>query len=316
MAKDENPPTLLLDVAKTLLEEIFMQEQKFDSLPIESDSAHVDTQTVKPLVQQTIDDTNVECLEPIQPDTISASSAVPSPQIETTPEKVLNSPVLNYSFNLEEYIDEDEISSLAISSKKDLSEETKNRLRGILLMLEKDIAYLVQDADSIQRVFLAIKDNLSSDLIKVLSPLSIIEDQALKVKKAQRNLSNHETLMAKKYSNKQEAKELAQMIDNMKNSSSRIETELNQLRARHAELEKELESVKAAIDCHESNLVQIPNAIKQKKQEMLTKVKEGKAIYNSLENILGSAKEDKQQIIEVDAIRLKVLKAIQDVLNL
>ena len=49
-------------------------------------------------------------------------------------------------------------------------------------MLEKDIADLVQDADSIQRVFLAIKDNLSPDIIKVLSPLSIIEDQAPKVK--------------------------------------------------------------------------------------------------------------------------------------
>ena len=51
-------------------------------------------------------------------------------------------------------------------------------------MLEKIIADLVQDADSMQRVFLAIKDNLSLDLIKVLTPLSIIEDQAPKVKKA------------------------------------------------------------------------------------------------------------------------------------
>ena len=59
-------------------------------------------------------------------------------------------------------------------------------------------------------------------------------------------------------------------------------------------LKKELESVKATIEHHESNLTQIPNAIKQKKQEMLTKVKEGKAIRNSLESILGSAEEDKQ----------------------
>ena len=50
-------------------------------------------------------------------------------------------------------------------------------------MLEKDIADLAQDVDSMQRVFLAIKNNLSPDLIKVLSPLSIIEDQAPKVKR-------------------------------------------------------------------------------------------------------------------------------------
>jgi len=43
---------------------------------------------------------------------------------------------------------------------------------------------------------------------------------------------------------------------------------------------------------------------------MLTKVKEGKAIHSNLKNILGLAEGDKQQIIEVDAIRLKALKAI------
>ena len=132
---------------------------------------------------------------------------------------------------------------------------------------------------------------MSPNLIKALTPLSIIEDQVLKVRKAQRNLSDREALMTKKYSNKQEARELAQLIDSVKNSSSRIKPELNQLRARRAELERELESVKATINCHESNLVQIPNAIKQKKQEMLTKVK---AICSSLENILGSAEGDKQ----------------------
>ena len=93
----------------------------------------------------------------------------------------------------------------------------------------------------------------------------------------------------------------------MKNSSSKIEPELNQLRVRRAELEKEPKSVKATIKCHESNLIQIPNAIKQKKQEMLTNVKEGKAIRNSLESIPRLAEEDKQQIAEVDAIRLKAL---------
>ena len=43
---------------------------------------------------------------------------------------------------------------------------------------------------------------------------------------------------------------------------------------------------------------------------MLTKVKEGKTIRNSLESIPRSVKEDKQQIAEVDVIQLEVLKAI------
>ena len=49
---------------------------------------------------------------------------------------------------------------------------------------------------------------------------------------------------------------------------------------------------------------------------MLTKVKEGKAIRSSLESILESAEEDKQQIVEVDAIRLKAVRAIHDALYL
>ena len=49
---------------------------------------------------------------------------------------------------------------------------------------------------------------------------------------------------------------------------------------------------------------------------MLTKVKEGKAIRSSLENIPSSAEGDKQQIAKVDAIWLKALKAIWDALNL
>ena len=182
-------------------------------------------------------------------------------------------------------------------------------------MLQKNIADLVQDTDPMHRVFLAIKGNPSLALSRVLSPLSIFEDQVLKVKQAQRNLFDHETLLAKGNSNRQEAKELTQLIDHLKNSSLSIGPELSQLEALHAELEKELENLKVAIDCHLSTLAQIPNAIQQKKQELLAKVREGRAIRSSLESITGSAEEDKQQIAEVDAIRLEVLKAIQDILD-
>ena len=67
-------------------------------------------------------------------------------------------------------------------------------------MLERNIADLVQDADLMRRIFLAIKDDLPPNLIEALIPLSNIEDQAPKVKKAQRNLTDREALMAKKNS--------------------------------------------------------------------------------------------------------------------
>ena len=69
-------------------------------------------------------------------------------------------------------------------------------------MLKGNIADLVQDADPMRRIFLSIKDNLTTNLAEALIPISNIEDQAPKVKKAQRYLINHEALMAKKNSNK------------------------------------------------------------------------------------------------------------------
>jgi hypothetical protein len=172
----------------------------------------------------------------------------------------------------------------------------------MLPMLEEDIADLVLDIDPIRRIFLAIKDNLTSSLAEALLPILNIEDQAPKVKKAQRDLTDREALTVRKNFNKQEAKDLAQLIDNLKNSPTRIEIELNQVRAKH-------------VDHDEVNLIQIPDVIIQKKQEMLTKVKEGKAICSSLATILGSTKEDKQRIAEVDALWLKALEAIQGALS-
>ena len=135
------------------------------------------------------------------------------------------------------------------------------------------------------------------------------------MKTIQRNLSNREALLAKRDSNRQEVKELTQSIDALKNSSLRTDLELSQLEAKHAELERELENVKAAIDHCKSTLAQIPNAIKLKKQELLAKVKESRTIRSSLENAPGTAEERERKIVEANAVRLAILKIIQDVLN-
>ena len=136
------------------------------------------------------------------------------------------------------------------------------------------------------------------------------------MKKTQRNLSNREALLAKGISNRQEAKELTQLIDDLKNSSPRTDPELSQLEIKRAELEKEQENVKVVIDHRKSTLAQIPDVIKQKKHELLAKVKGSRAIHSSLENAPRTAEEYEQKITEADAVRLEILKVIQDVLNL
>jgi len=95
-----------------------------------------------------------------------------------------------------------------------------------------------------------------------------------------------------------------------------IRQELDQLKARRAQLQKELEDVSAAIFLKESNLTQLPKAISEKKKEMMAKYKEAKTIRSKRKAIPGSAEEDNRLIAEVDAIRLNAFKIIQETLNL
>jgi len=129
-------------------------------------------------------------------------------------------------------------------------------------------------------------------------------------------LSNREALLAKGNSNRQEAKELTQLIDDLNNSSLRTDPKLSQLEIKRAKLEEELEIMKAAIDHCKSTLAQMPDAIKRKKQELLAKVKEGRTIRSSLENTSRTAEEYEQKIAEADASQLEVMKTIHDVLDL
>ena len=105
------------------------------------------------------------------------------------------------------------------------------------------------------------------------------------------------------------------LIDDLKSSSPRTDPELSQLEMKRAELEKELEIVKASIDRRKITLAQIPNVVKQKKQDLLTRMKRSRAIRSSLENTPGTAEEYEQKVVEVDVVRLELLKIVRGVLN-
>ena len=74
--------------------------------------------------------------------------------------------------------------------------------------------------------------------------------------------------------------------------------------------------MKAAIDRRKTILVQIPDVISQKKQEVLAKVKESRTIHGSLENASRIAEEYEHKVAEANAIRLAILKVIQYILGL
>ena len=107
---------------------------------------------------------------------------------------------LSYSFNLEEYLEDEEISSHA--KLPSISELIQNRQKKLPPLLEQNIADLVQDAEPIRKIFMAIKDQLQPNLLEALNQAANIKDHAPKVKKAHRILADCNTLLAKKDSNK------------------------------------------------------------------------------------------------------------------
>ena len=66
---------------------------------------------------------------------------------------------------------------------------------------------------------------------------------------------------------------------------------MSQLEIKRVELERELENVKAAIGHRKSTLAQIPDAIKQKKQELLAKVREAGSSAAALRTFLDQPKK-------------------------
>ena len=90
------------------------------------------------------------------------------------------------------------------------------------------------------------------------------------------------------------------LIDDLKNSSSRTDLELSQLEIKRAELEKELETMKAAIDRRKFTLA----------KSLMLSNKRSRAIRSSLENTPRTTEEYEQKIVEVDVIRLELLKII------
>lgn len=64
-------------------------------------------------------------------------------------------------------------------------------------------------------------------------------------------------------------------------------------------------------------MARLPQVISDKKKMMVSKYQEAKAIREKRSKAIpGSAEEDRQQIAEVDTIRLRALQMIKSVLNL
>jgi len=99
-----------------------------------------------------------------------------------------------FSFNTEDFLVEDEVSSSSSSAQqmtgKSLADEVKNCLQEILALLNINIAKLVQDAGPIHNIFQTIRGPLTLELELALIPVAFIECHQLQVLQAQQHLNN------------------------------------------------------------------------------------------------------------------------------
>ena len=91
-------------------------------------------------------------------------------------------------------MNESEVSSAPKPQQEEvtLSNEVKDRLSHMLPHLQKDVANLLQNATPLYDLFLAVRGELSQDLLDVLSPAAFIEGFAPRVIRAKQRLTDRE----------------------------------------------------------------------------------------------------------------------------
>ena len=85
---------------------------------------------------------------------------------------------------------------------------------------------------------------------------------------------------------------------------------------KESQLLKDLEQVREEIKSAEQQLGQLPDVIGKAKEELASKVSQALHRHKAIKQIPGSDEEDRRQIEEIDQIRLRAVKAVQDALGL
>lgn len=105
-----------------------------------------------------------------------------------------NSPSMDISFDITEYLGEEIISASKGITEPALSASTKDQLQELATYLNADIADLVCDAGPIRDIFNSIKQGLPSSARDALLPAAYIESHGKKLLEAVERLTTHESL--------------------------------------------------------------------------------------------------------------------------
>lgn len=222
-------------------------------------------------------------------------------------------------FALEDYTEE-VISTERSITVLTLSENAKSQLQALIPLLETDTSVLVQDAGAVRDIFNSIKDELPPQLKEVLKLAAFIECYEPKFSGAQTRLASREAQRNQPTREKQCVQnmlEVKELIDRLNNSPAKIHQKLATLNAEREQLLIKLKDIEAAIKHEEGNLARIPTTLSEQKRLMSFFKSELQGIKTEKKTpIPGTAEEDKQQIADVDSIRLNALDMIKSMLSM
>ena len=215
--------------------------------------------------------------------------------------------------------DEEEVQS-AQPSASIISEEIKAKLLSILDILDRqELSQLVQDAEPIRAIFKSLKGQLPIEVEKALAPVAFFEGQQYQFLEATQRISaraiqEQQAKEAEEHADR--AKDIHRQIKMLDEARPLIETEINRLEAKRADLLRELDRINEAIESEKKKLEDLPSTIQSLKQERSRLGTQAISLRKKMKPVEGSAEEDHQIVESANQTRNQASAAIRAFLNI
>lgn len=221
-------------------------------------------------------------------------------------------PKASLSFMYEEYIGEKGEES---SSQQQLSTENQARLRNIVLLLNKDITALVQEADQVRDIIDLIDQEIPPVLKASLDSAACIDDHFGPVKRASKNIATRTLLKNENLATEQQAKELHSQIQSGNETLATLEPKLRAMKEERTKLEAQLAKLNADIQLHEEQLAVLPNSIAAARAKIAPIIQTNRQIKTKLSKIQSSEEDDQKVLDNVSQIRNNIMDVINSFLS-
>ncbi|CAN6348214.1 unnamed protein product [Urochloa humidicola] len=114
---------------------------------------------------------------------------------------------------------------------------------------------------------------------------------------------------------KDQATETKDRIDFLESNRSSIVNWIDWLKARRAELAKEIALLKDELTIEEQKLRDLPDTVTDLKKTLSAQVSDTVKLHKSIKQIPGSAEDDQRTIDEIEQIRRRAISAVDDLLK-